>query len=188
MQLLKFIHQNYKIKIDTCKLSVAWCSPFCSKIWSLTVWGCLASLRWPISIPRALEGVRCQGGAWYRGIHVDSSSHWCWQKSVTQSSVPPNIQSCCISLTPEIRGGGGGGVWLCSMLCIKPARLKTILFQLQGVDGWWAACSHRPLISSCTHSCNSRVTHSSFYTSNLLLLLTLDAEIGNNRSYTTQPC
>lgn len=30
----------------------------------------------------------------------------------------------------------GGGVWLCSMLCIKPAHLKTILFQLQGVNGW----------------------------------------------------
>lgn len=56
-------------------------------------------------------------------------------KSLTQSSVPPNIQSCCISLTPEIHGGGGG-VWLCSTLCIKPAHLKTILFQLQGVDGW----------------------------------------------------
>ena len=83
---LKSIHTNFPESTPFCgvTLTVLLLDP-------ASLWGCLISLRWHISIPSPLPR-----GVWYQGggvlpshswVHVDSFSHDCWHSSVTWCSV-----------------------------------------------------------------------------------------------------
>lgn len=116
------------------------------KIWNLTIWGCLASLAWPISIPSALVWVWYQGEASYRLINVDSSLHGCCQKFLTQSPVPSNTQICSISLRDT-------WWWLWGVIVLYVMR-KTSSFKDNFISvrrSWWLVSCQLPRAFDLPH-------------------------------------